>query len=242
MGISARNGYGGALANTYQISDNRLTANNGNIVVWDAPNSVITRNLIQNSKGYGIQASGGGFSWSQYSDNAIIAYNVIQNLTKSDDGSLYNGIDINDNVQNGLIANNTTENVWGASMTLENNIGPCNGWTVRNNIFDSRRETGGGWMYSVYLNGITSYTFSNNTYMSPSDQPGLVAVVNKTALTGPQWAAFVGDNGSSHYNQDPQFTNVLGGNLTLLPTSPAINAGLFIAGVTFGALANMGAY
>jgi len=193
----------------------------------DAPNSIVTQNVIRNSKGYGIQAAGGGFACSVYSNNAIISY--------------YNGIDINGDVQNGIVANNMIENVYANSLTLENSIGPCNGWTVENNIFDSRSETGGGWRYSVYLNGITSVTFAANDYLSPADQPNMIAVVNGQAMSSSQWQALANDSATSLYNQDPLFTNIATGDFALLPGSPVISAGVVIPNVTIGNPVNIGA-
>lgn len=232
MGITLRDYFqaGGSQGGT--VAGNTLTGNQGNISIWMTPDAVVTDNKIFNSKGYGI---GVGVT----SHRALIAFNTINYLRESDDGTLFNGIDVNADSQNGRIFHNTIVNVRGFNLTLEQSDAPCNGWTVKNNIFDARNAPY-LWHSNVAVDPlVTTYAFSNNIYVPSKQRPEIVNHWHRKDMTLAEWSAATNDQNS--ISADPLFVDVANNDLNVLPNSPAHHAAARIAGVNDGKSLNIGA-
>lgn len=233
MGITIRDYFkaGGSVGGT--ISGNTLTDNQGNISIWMTSDAVVRENKIFNSKGYGI---GVGVT----SHRALIAYNTINFLRESADGTLYNGIDVNADSQNGRIFHNTIVNVRGFNLTLEQSDEPCNGWTVANNIFDAR-DAPYLWHSNIAVDPLVNvYAFSNNLYVPSKQRPAIVNHWHRKDMTMPEWTAATNDQNS--IAADPLFADVANNDLALRQNSPARAAARRINGVNDGKPLNIGAY
>lgn len=133
------------------VEHNVVTGCYGMVLVSGTDNAVIRYNRIHDGRGCGIGIAYG-------SGNARVYYNLIYNLGPT--GRLWNGIDVNHDSRDGFIYNNTVYRVHNHSMTLENDTAACDGWTVRNNIFDASRNTGAAVPLRIY--GISGFTEDNN--------------------------------------------------------------------------------
>lgn len=137
------------------ISGNEVTNSRMGISVNYSDDTIVTNNHIHDGLGLGISSA-------YTSSRTIIANNVIHHLTTG--SALWNGIDVNINSQNGFVYNNTVYAVHNHCMTLENTTAACNGWTVKNNIFDASANTGGAVPLKYW--GLTTVTSDYNDIRS----------------------------------------------------------------------------
>ncbi|WP_263381433.1 right-handed parallel beta-helix repeat-containing protein [Granulicella arctica] len=219
------------------VSYNEVTQSQGGIAIRSTLNATITHNWVHDGKGYGIGIGGLLDAQGNYTSyNNILTYNLIQNLTPSSDGTLYNGFDINSS-STGKLFHNTIENVAAHTVTLEGDFAPSNNWVIRNNILDSRRE-GASQDNNPVLFRLVSYpseVLSNNLYMSDLNWIGIIgtdmdATADLAIWYQPAWLALGIDN-NSLYNQDPLFNSVTAENLGIGAASPARNLGATIPGI-----------
>ncbi len=229
--------YQAAQSQTSTVSYNEVTNSQGGLAIRDSLNPVVTHNWIHDSKGYGIGIGGFVNSAGVYSSyNNVLTYNVLQNLVPSNDGTLYNGIDVNSSM-NGKAYHNTIENVYAHSMSLEGDTGTSNNWIVKNNIFDARREGTGqdNNCFLFRLVNLQSEVLGNNVYMSDLNWVGIIgtamdAYTDLAIWYVPAWLA-LGIDSNSIYNQDPAFLNVAGENLGIGANSSARNLGVAVSGI-----------
>ncbi len=211
FGIRVADYFGLAASLAPVVSDNLLGMNEGNISIAYTSKALVTRNTILASKGYGVGIG--------QSSDAEVSYNTIQNLTISDDGSLYNGIDINVNSLRGLAHHNVVIGVAYFSITLEDALGqPSNDWVVRNNIFDARTNTNptspGDVVGAVMIMPtVTRYTFFSNDYVPNANHVNQLNRFHGVDSSFASWSSDVGDQGS--ISTDPLFVNATNGDVTL---------------------------
>ncbi len=230
--------YQSAQSQNTTISYNEARMNQGGIAVRDTLNATVTHNWIHDGQGYAIGINGWENAQGVYTSyNNVLSYNLAQNMTKSADGQLYNGFDITSS-SNGKMYHNTIENIYAHSVSLEGDAGPANGWIVRNNIFDARRQGSGqdGNCFLFRLVDYNSEVLSNNLFMSNSTWVGIIgtdmnATTDLAIWYTPAWIA-LGIDHNSLYNQDPAFNNVPGENLGLGSASYARNLGVSVAGIS----------
>lgn len=197
---------------------------------------------------YGGSGAGIAVNWNV--TGAQIYYNLIHDLSANSDG-YQNGIDINQNADDGFVYNNTVYKVPVYSLTLETNVG---GWTIKNNIFDASANVDNPpynyGKYCILSAGDNTNSFDYNQYNSTGGYVAMVSEVNKnfadwkTQLNA--WG--VAGKDASSADSDPMF--VSSSDFHLKVGSPAINAGVNVglttdyAGntVPYGALPDIGAY
>lgn len=233
MGITFRDYFKAGGSEGGLVTGNRLTDNQGNISIWMTQNAVVTGNVIYKSKGYGI---GIGVR----SHNALITYNSINNLRQSDDGNLYNGIDVNADSQRGRIFHNTIVNVRGFNLTLEQSDAPSNGWVIKNNIFDARLAPFDRHSNIAVDPLVVTYTFASNVYVPSRKLPNIVNHFHREDMTLPQWIAATGDKNS--IVADPLFVNGEANDLRLAAGSPARGKAEPLAGINEGRALDIGAF
>ncbi|HEY3330769.1 MAG TPA: right-handed parallel beta-helix repeat-containing protein [Capsulimonadaceae bacterium] len=207
------------------VSHNTITHSFCNIAIADTDDATVTHNVIFDSAGMGIGIG--------HSSNALVAYNLIYNLTESDDMTLYNGIDINAGALNGRAYHNTVARVASACLTLEgDNNTPSQGWIVENNIFDGRRnyESIANQHSVVYIAGdVTQFKFAHNLYADTVKHAAKafqfpIGVYSPFSAFGP----FTNDT-TSRFVTDPQFVGR--NDFHLKDTSRAVGLGEAISGI-----------
>jgi hypothetical protein len=111
------------------------------------------------------------------------------------------------------------------SCTIEDYFKPCNGWVIKNNIFDAR-ENSNGFPIQVYPN-VTSITVSNNNYVpNPKVYADKVGRWNDVMRTLQEWSEVVGDFAA--ISEDPKFLDTNKGDLRLHSTSPCVGSGTWV--------------
>ena len=221
-GITSR-GYINNQSSGATIESNNINAYYGmGLTVTETAGTVLARyNHI-------YSGSGGGIALNYTIDGATIAYNLIHDLTKL--AATFNGIDFNEDVINSFIYNNTVYAVGLGCVTLEDG---CSGNTIKNNIFDSQLNNGGG-AYCIYtVDGDSANSYDNNIYFTPDTgtYAGKVALVGAATKTFTEWKAIlVGWSGTSKdgnsLETDPLMTDPANADFTLQALSPAIDAGV----------------
>ena len=208
---------GGAASNGTKVYDNEITGFDGIGIFWRwTTNGEAYKNNIHAGKGVGI-------SGHSSSDGLKFYTNKIHNLTANTEETAWNGIDITAGAVNGLIYNNTIYKVAGNCMTLEADGGAADGWTVKNNVFDSSANIAPptGNIHSIYVaSGVSTFTFDTNL-LYPTTYYAEVGATEYDVLAN--WNAVSGVG--TDINGDPLFTNAAGGDFTLQAGSPAIGAG-----------------
>ena len=138
MGIANREYYQKVCGTANQITNNELTANQGNIQNSGCPSMIIMSNNIHDSQGYGIGiGSITGVTNNSLATAAQISKNTMARLNISADSALFNGFDCNSGATGGSFTGNNVLNVYyGESFTLEATGGACSGWTFSGNTFD----------------------------------------------------------------------------------------------------------
>ncbi len=125
MGLQFRPFFNDPACDSNEADHNTFDHNQGNITAWGA-GSIVTDNVIHESSGFGIQLGPDGKGLR----------NQITQLSASADGTLYNGIDIND-ARSVELSGNRISQVAGCSITLE---GSSPGATLMNNELDSTKN------------------------------------------------------------------------------------------------------
>ena len=225
MGINVRNDFGGETSYGPTVSGNKVGHNQEGIAIASTDNAIVTHNIVRNGDGYGI---GIGMS-----SNALLTYNLIYNMAKSVKNICYNGIDVNAGSLNGRAYHNTISNVTSACMTLEgDNNTPSQGWIIEDNLFDGRTNSTAiaNQRSTIYLAGdVTQFTFAYNLYAD--------TVAHQTSEFQHPSGTYFGetafetltDDYTSLFVNDPEFVGT--GNYHLATGSPAIGAGIPIAGL-----------
>lgn len=209
---------GGALSLYGEVYNNEVNNCNVGIEITNSDDWKVYRNYIHDGRGFGV-----GFNYG--SDNGKIYYNIIYNLvTNWGESSKYNGIDINCNAQNGKIFNNVIKKVSYVSLTVEDLVAPCNGWEIKNNIFDASENRGGDVPVQVY-SGITSIVFNNNIYLP--NKEGLVGKVGRWKDKYVDLNEWINSSKDlKAISEDPKFNDVTKGDFSLDLNSPAIDRGI----------------
>ena len=202
------------------IEDNDVYGCYGGILVSNSDTTVVRYNKIRDGKGIGI-----GVAYD--SDDAEVYGNLIYNLpTKTT--NLWNGIDINHDSQDGVAYNNTVYGVTGNSFVIDDETASCDGWVIKNNIFDGSANTDNGAIYGICfrINGSgISYTSDYNIlYPKIQTRDTVVNPVfyDKDADT---YETLVTRQTNTYelnsLDSDPLFTDPTNDIFTLQPTSPA---------------------
>ncbi len=223
MSIKGANVYSDAPMIDPQIYGNTITNSESGILVRNTVGGDIYNNHIYNSRGFGMQQI--------YNDSLVLMYyNLIHDLTASTNGSLYNGIDINFDCQNGEIYNNTIYTVGGRSITVEADTNSTDGqpnftnnFIIKNNIFHAYDNTGGSPGCIEIQSDIATVTLGNNDYYFNAEL-GDWKGASKTTLAA--WVASSSETGS--IDDDPLFTDAANADFLPLPASPCLNAGTFV--------------
>jgi len=147
---------------------------------------------------------GGGLGVGQFSDSCQVYYNLIHDLTNDGSTTNWNGIDINNNSQNGSCYNNTVYKVHNHCQTLENATAACNGWTVKNNIYDATGNTGAAVPMRIY--GITTLTANNNDLRPFSATKDY----GSNLVSNPSFETFTGTADDGTGDTFTSWTNTLG--------------------------------
>jgi len=233
------NAGGGANSSGIKIYENDIPGfDGGGIILKYTTAAEVYRNHIHDGDGLGIAVN-------SYSTGAILTYNLIHDLTNNTGDTLFNGIDINIGSTGGFAYNNTIYKVHMNCFTLESDTVASDGWTVKNNIFDSsQNEDHSGIDASIYIDGgISTFTFDTNlVYISDAIVRGYatitdIAVWNATAGVGTDLEA------------DPLFIDAANADFHLQDGSPCINRGVKV-GLTqdyegnpvIGGVVDIGAY
>jgi hypothetical protein len=144
------------------VTENNLTQNQGNISIAGCEGCVVSHNTIHDSAGFGIGVGTGFFVPSEHTQ---LTNNVIERLSPSNDGTLYNGVDCNAGSSDGIATDNRIVAVANFSFTLEaDGNRPCAGWTLAHNTLDARSNgmwnktpngrRGALYVHALSLNGL----------------------------------------------------------------------------------------
>ena len=220
---AGQSGRGATSINDTIARNEIVDAGEGGINVMGCEGTRVVANHIHHGKGMGIGVNYG-------SDRAYLANNLIHDLAESDDGTHYNGIDINVNANHGVCVHNTVRAVGRFCFTIEDYRGlACQRWVVANNVFDARGNVPQGAAIQVFPK-VTQLTLRNNLYWAPPGFPGAMRWLKgaksfRDSLYNDmdRWSALSGDTGS--IVAEPKFVDAEAGDLRLAPNSPAIDAG-----------------
>jgi hypothetical protein len=210
--------FGGTIAHNEIVE-----AGEGGINIMGTDDTRVVANHIHHGKGMGIGVNYG-------SDRVAVINNLVHDLRTSDDGTHYNGIDININANDGLCAHNTVRSVARFCFTIEDYRGlPAQRWVVANNIFDARGNDPQGAAIQIFPK-VTDITLRNNLYWAPPAFNGATRWLKgardfRDSLINDieEWSRVSGDRGS--IIADPEFVDPVGGDFRPGPGSPAIDAG-----------------
>jgi len=224
-GISLING-GSGQSSDCVIENNDVHGCYSGIQLTETSTTIIRYNKIRDGKGGGILI---GYA----SDNAEVYCNLIFNIAVKGT-NLWNGIDINQNCQDGKVYNNVVYKVYGHCFVIDDATAACDGWIIKNNIFDATQN--GADDVTIYalpwrLNGAGISWTSDYNCLYPKTQT-LDAVVDPVAYdldgdtfyTLADWVTAKSQEANSidsaHLMTDPA-----NDDFTLNPHSPCINAG-----------------
>jgi hypothetical protein len=240
--VGIRHILGGTSDNTNsEINDNDIHGCYGGLLMSNTDSGKIHNNTIRDGKGVGI-----GVAYD--SDDAEIYNNLIYNIA-TQSTNLWNGIDINHDSQDGVVYNNTVYKVHGNCIVLDDATAACDGWLIKNNIFDARENGShtGVEEYPFRCNGdAISFTSDYNILYPHTDQGGdvfydgdddtasftLAEVQNGDPETGAQEA--------NSDDSDPLFRSTT--DFHLQSGSPAIDTGTDVGLSICGSGPDMGRY
>ena len=206
----------GNLTSSGSIYLNDISDCESGIILRYSGSNLVYRNYIHDGRGSGV---GNAIE----SDGNKIYYNIIDTLDDSTDGVLYNGIDINNDAQNGEVYNNVIYKVHDFCITVEDDTAACDGWIIKNNIFDSSQNYGSKSCFYVG-SGISTLTLSNNFYQYDTNLGSWKGSV-KTSLS--TWVAASSETNSQE--GDPLMTDPANGDFTLQVGSPCRERGTNVA-------------
>ena len=228
-------GGGGAAPHDIVVQNNQIyNSYNDNVRVSMTSDSFTPSNItIKNNTVYG-SLNGGGIA-ADASVNLVVSYNLIYgNLNSSQGEGVYvvPGTGPVENVQIFVYNNTIVGNNFGILATT--GAGGTYNVTVKNNLFQNNGTAG-----STVEMGITSAA----TWVSDYNLVYHAAGGNfmHTAAAFVNWAGWLSGmtpNDAHSINANPK----LNGDYTLLPGSPAIGTGVFIAGVSTSNPPNIGAF
>jgi len=198
----------------------------GGIISHNSDGTIIKYNKIHDAN------AGLGIGVAYDSDNNEIYGNLIFN-TGTNSTNLWNGVDINHDSQTGKVYNNTIYKVSGNCIVIDDGTANCDGWIIKNNIFDASDNDGSQVdEYAFRCNGdsisfVSDYNFlvphadqgSDVFYDGDDDTSGytLAEVQNGDPETGVQ---------ETHsYGTDPGLNDEASGDFTLESGANAIDAG-----------------
>jgi hypothetical protein len=206
----------------------------GNMLVSNSDGTIIRYNHIHDGKGIGI-----GISFD--ADDVQIYYNLIHDLPVVASG-LWNGIDINNDSQNGRVYNNTVHTVWNNALVIDDATAACNGWIFKNNIFDA--SDGTGTHLPLRTSGVT-YTSDNNVLYPFQDANLYVAEYNGTSYNLADYRTNSSQDAIS-LNSDPLFVSASDPHLQSTSPARAVGTNLSLkwdyTGAGLPATPDIGAY
>ena len=206
------------------VENNEISGSASGILMFNTDNGIIRYNHIHDGVGVGI-----GVAYD--SDNAEVYYNLIYNLTDQTT-NLWNGIDINHDSQTGTVYNNTVYAVHGNCFVIDDETAACDGWLVKNNIFDASANGshGGVEEYAWRSNGDGITVTSNYNILYPhADQTDDVFYDGDDDTEGLTLAelqaggAEIGAQDANSDDADPAFVSATDFHLT--SASPAKDVG-----------------
>jgi len=247
-GIYAQNSSNIQISNSL-VEDN--TANNGGGVYITASTSVLTDINIKNNT---AAITGGGMYISNNSSNIQVGNSVIENNTALYGGGLYNNgsaSQFTDVIFKGNSATMSTTGAGGGGIFNQNATLKLTNVLI---IGNSTNFQGGGFRNLSGNPVLTNITIANNTAVNSAattaiDVAGGIPQLNNSIVYGtvagnytPQYSLIEGRTNTNNGNINAAgvllshiFTDAANGDYTLIPCSPAVNAGnnaLIPSGIT----------